>query len=55
MVQPRALNLPVFQIDFLVNIILLIGRNVKGNLRPAMSFLWKSGMSLLLGEFVVDV
>ncbi len=31
--------------DFLVNIILLMGRNVKRNLWPILSFLWKLGRS----------
>src|SRR6266481_2685660 len=40
-----GLKLAFTQADFLVNIILLIGRIVKRNLRPLRGFLWKSGWS----------
>ena len=43
-----------FQPDFLVNIILLIGRDVKGNLCPYGRFLWKIGLVLIRDSLVVS-
>ncbi len=43
-----------FQPDFLVYIILLIGRDVKGNLRPYGGFLWKIGLVLTRDSLVVS-